>query len=136
MVEIDPAVGGFFFKKSPGAATPSGAVSGDQDSMTTHVTPTERSTVPDGAARVGVDGEGRTHYWAFAPYDNRVFVVPADRGVDGDDSDAATVDVFDLDATPCDGDLGAWIDHVARQAGGWERLERDHGLTDLVAEAV
>ena len=88
--------------------------------MQDYIAPTEKSTVPDGAALVGTDSEGRTHYYmAAAAYDERVFVV------DGD-----AVQVFDL------ADTGRDIDDWVRHVKAWDDLRYDEGFGEMLARAM
>ncbi|WP_434531057.1 hypothetical protein ACODNH_05440 [Haloarcula sp. NS06] len=68
--------------------------------MQDYISPSESSTVPDEAALVGTDSEGRVHYYMAAKaHDERVFVI------DGD-----AVQVFDLAGTGRD--IEDWVGHV------------------------
>ncbi|MFC6973665.1 hypothetical protein ACFQL1_01635 [Halomicroarcula sp. GCM10025709] len=79
--------------------------------MTDYIEPTEKRTVPDHAGTVGIDSEGRTHYYPAAKArDERVFVQEDD-----------VVLVFDLAGT--DRDLDDWVGHV-----DWSECYYDEGI--------
>lgn len=86
--------------------------------MTT-IQPTEKGTVPETAARIGTDAEGRTHYHAGGATDHRVFV---------DASDGVLV--FDLGVTPYD--VEDWVDHV----DAWDTLVYDQDLVAMLTDGA
>jgi len=88
--------------------------------MQDYIAPTEKRTVPEGAALVGIDSEGRVHYtMAAKAHDDRVFVATDDG-----------VQVFDLSGTGRT--LEDWIAHVDE----WETLHHDESLVDMLADGL
>jgi len=88
--------------------------------MQDYIAPTQRSTVPDGAALVGIDTEGRTHYYMAAKArDDHVFVETDD-----------TVLVFDLDGTGRT--LEDWIGHVDE----WDDLRYGEGFGEMLQRGM
>lgn len=86
--------------------------------MQDYIAPTEKRTVPDGAALVGIDSEGRVHYFMAAKSnDERVFVA----------TDADNVQVFDLADTGRD--IKDWVGHVE----DWEDLRYGESFDEMLA---
>lgn len=85
--------------------------------MNVTIRPQKKRTVPDDAARIGVDDEGRTHYWAAGAKDQRVFVATDD-----------AVDVYDLNNEPVG--YADWLEHV----DSWQTLDAEKSLADLFRE--
>ena len=89
--------------------------------MTNYIALQEESTVPNNADLVGIDADGRVHYYAAAVTDHRVYVA----------TDAESVDVWDLEETPC-ADLDDWVDHV----GEWDDLRYDASLVEMLGDVL
>ena len=113
------------------------ARTGQKSSGTERIEPETTDAVPEGAALIGVDARGATH-WLGNPVTHDgipVFVVDGD----GDDQDE-NVQEWDLTETPCaavDGDaVDAWIAHVERKRGTWARVVYNEPLAETLAGAL
>jgi len=91
---------------------------------TTRPTDEKVSTVPRGAAHLGVDAEGRDHFATSMPHAT-VLVV------DGD-----SVETWDIDSedNPLS-DVGDWVEHT-RDVCGWDQLFYGQGLVEMLAGAL
>jgi len=84
------------------------------------ITPSESSTVPDGAALVGIDAQDRIHYYmAASAHDDRVFVATDDG-----------VEVFDLAGTGRT--IDDWVGHVDE----WADLRYEEGFDEMLARGL
>jgi hypothetical protein len=85
--------------------------------MQSIITADQESTVPEGAALVGIDAEGRVHYhMAAVAHDDRVFVA----------TDTDGVQVFDLAGTGRD--IEDWVAHVDE----WDDLRYGEGFDAML----
>lgn len=91
---------------------------------------TDTPMVPDSAALIGTDAEGATHYLG-----NRITADGIPVFVEGGDG----IETFDLSETPCtqaDDVVEAWIDHVERKRGEWERIVYNQPLAVTLVESL
>jgi len=104
---------------------------GQKTSGTIRITPEKADVIPADASRIGVDADGAPHYLGDPVQHDGIPVY-----VDAADG----VEEWDLTETPCgavDGDaVDAWIDHVERKRGEWQRILYGRTLTEMLADAV
>jgi hypothetical protein len=81
-------------------------------------------SVPRGASLIGIDDEGRKHYFDGPIVHQIVYVV------DGDE-----MEVFDIEQDAGYTDLDQWVEHVRRKVG-WRRNDYEKSLGDLLVESL
>lgn len=100
--------------------------------MSTYGTTTEGSTaIPRHAASIGIDGEAATHYLENRITNDGLLVFVEE--VTGE------VGAYDLAETPCLGcgdPIEAWIGHVAKKRGEWERETSNEGLIETLTAGL
>lgn len=85
--------------------------------------------VPERATCIGIDADGARHYLGNRITSDGIPVFVVDDGVT----------TFDLSTTPCadaDDEIAAWIGHVERKRGEWQRIEYGKSALAVLADAL